>query len=127
MTSGQCTIVHGQLLHLRKRAVELAEEGEGLGIAHHRGLRIFLQEAQDARGVVRLHVVHDQVIRLSVSEGGFHISEPLLRKIHVRRIHDRSLLVEDHIGIVGHSQGDLELALKEVDLMVVDAGIQNGF
>ena len=46
-------------------------------------------------------------------------------KMPVHRVHHGDLIVQDHIGIIGHSVGDGILALKQVYLMIVYACVAN--
>ena len=62
--------------------------------------------------MVRLHMLHHQVIRLTPLNHCFHIGNPLLSESLVHRIHHRDLLIQDHIGIIRHSVGYLILPLK---------------
>ena len=69
--------------------------------------------------MVRLHVLDDQIVRLTVTQSVADILKPFVGKILIHRIHDGNLLVHDGIGVIGHAVGDNILALEQVYLMVV--------
>ena len=73
--------------------------------------------------MIGLHVLHDQIIRLSAVQDFLQITEPLIGKFHVHSVHDSDLLVHDDIGIVCHAERDNILTFKQVDLMIIDADI----
>ena len=104
-------------------AVKILHHGEGLGGGDDGRLGIGAHEAADAGRVVRLHVLHDEVIRLSVPQGGGEIIQPGVGEALGHRVHDGDLFIQNDIGIIGHAQGHDVLPLEQVDLMVVDADI----
>ena len=102
-----------------------AHHGECLGGRHNCGFRENLHKVGDIGGMVRLHVLNDQIIRLSALEHILNVVQPLVGEILVHRIHDGNFFVQDHIGIVGHAVGNPILPLKQVNLMIIDAHISN--
>ena len=46
-------------------------------------------------------------------------------EVLVHSIHNGDLLIQDHIGIVGHAAGHPVLPLKQVHLMIVNTYIAN--
>ena len=92
---------------------------EGLGVAHQLHVRILLLQALDVGGVVGLHMVDHQIVRLPAIEGRVQIGQELLRFALVHRVHHGDLLIQDDIGIVGHAVGHRILALKQVQILVV--------
>ena len=102
---------------------EGAHHREGLGRGDDGGLREGLHEVADIGGVVRLHMLHHQIVRLPALEHILDIVQPLVGEVFVHRIHDGDLFVQDHIGIVAHAIGHPVLPLEQVHLMVVDAYI----
>ena len=48
-------------------------------------------------------------------------------EIDVNRIHNGNEVVHDDVGIIGHSVGDNVLTFEQVDIMVVDADVENIF
>ena len=77
----------------RRRAEELAEHREGFGVADepHRG--ILLREAQDAAGVVRLHVRDHKVVRSAPIQFVCELGEPFVRRAGIHAVHDGDLFV----------------------------------
>ena len=102
---------------------KLSEHLDGLGARNKRNLRISVKYPCDEGGMVRLHVVHDQVVRLAAAKGLGQVGLPLLFHAHVRSVHNGDPVVKDHIGIVGHSFGYDILALEEIEVEVVDSDI----
>ena len=111
------------LLHGRILAIELLHESECFGISNDYSVRISAQEACDIGGVIGLHMLHDEVIRLSVAKDSCKVCKPLLAEVLVYGIHDCDLLIHDHIRVVGHSSGNDVLSLEQVYLMVIYANI----
>ena len=106
-------------------AGKVLHHGEGLGRRHDLRFRILLRESFDAGGMVRLHVVHDQVVRLPARQRSFQVFQPGAGEVPVRGIHDRNLFIQDHIGIVGHAFRHDVHSLKQVDFVIVHADIIN--
>ena len=130
---GQGVLAQAQAVHFAHHqttlgiivAEELAHHGESLGRSHHRGLGVGLEEYGHIGSVVKFHVLHNEVIRLAAVQHLLQIVQPLVGEILIHRVHDGDLLVQDHIRIVGHAVGDHILALKQINLMVVDADVSN--
>ena len=120
-------VPHDLLLHGVILSVELLHEGKSLGVSDHGRVGIDLEEALNISGVVGLHVLHYQIIRLSVAQNRRQVGKPLLAEVLIDRIHDDDLFVHDHIGIVGHSERHFILSLEKIDLMVIDADILDIF
>ena len=106
-------------------AEEILHHGKSLGRRNHHSLGIELQELVDVCGMVGLHVLDHQIVGLAADQDLLDIVQPLVGEILVHGVHDRDLLVQDHIGIVCHAIGDYILAFEQVNLMVVDAYIFN--
>ena len=75
--------------------------------------------------MVRLHVVHHQIVRGAAAKLGFQVFQPLLAEVGVYGVQNGNLFVQKHIGIVGHAVGDSILPLEQVHLVVVDTDIAN--
>ncbi len=112
-------LLHRDLTACILAGEKLGEHGKGLGVAHQRHVRIFLRQQADASGVVRLHVLDHQIIRLASGQGLLHIPHPGHRPAAVHRVHHRHLLVQNHIGVIGHAVGHGVLPLKQTDGGVV--------
>ena len=116
-------VLDDQLLHGGIKIKELSHEGKGLGVSDYSRVGIDIEEIEDICGVVRLHMLHDQVIGLTAAQNFAEFSEPLICKFYIHGIHDGDLLVHDDVGIVGHAVGDYILALKQIDDMIVDTDV----
>ena len=75
------------------RAEELAEHCEGLGVADELHFLIFLRKAQDAAGVVRLHVRDHEVVRPAPIQFVCELDEPFVRRAGIHAVHDGDLFV----------------------------------
>ena len=75
--------------------------------------------------MIGLHVVHNEVVRLTAIQRLANVGKPLVAEVLVNGIHHGDLLVEDHIRIVGNAVGHGVQALEQVNLMVVDANIED--
>lgn len=104
---------------------ELRQHGKYFCIAHQFHLRIFLRNLLDIACMIRLHMIDNQIIRLSVSYCFFHFGKPFIGYSRICRIHDGDLFIHNHIGIVGYSIWNMILALKQINPSVVAAHIEN--
>ena len=118
-------LCHGDAALGTVGAEELLHHDEGLAGGDDGGLRIEPEEIGNVGRMVRLHVLHDQIVRPSAAENGFQIVQPFVGETGVHRVHDGDLLVQNDVGIVGHAVGHRVLALEQVHLMVVYADIKN--
>ena len=75
------------------RVEELAEHREGFGVADKLHFRIPLREAQDAAGVVRLHVRDHEVVRPAPIQFVCELDEPFVRRAGIHAVHDGDLFV----------------------------------
>ena len=73
--------------------------------------------------MVGLHVVHDQIVRLAAAQCLREVGLPLPFLADVSRVHDGDPVVQDNIGVVGHSFGYDILAFEKVEVEVVDSDI----
>ena len=130
---GQRVLTQGQGAHfpyhnpavLKAGAEKGAHHGECLGGGNNCGFREDLHKVGDVGGMVRLHMLNNQIIRLSALEHILDVVQPFMGEILVHRIHDRDLFVQNHVGIVGHAIGNPVLTLKQVHLMIIDTHIAN--
>ena len=93
-------------------AEEVLHHAEGLGISHDRGVRINLHEVVDVCGMVRLHVLNDEVIGFRSIQNGSDVVQPLMGEIGIYGVHNGDLFILDHIGVVSHAVGNHILSLK---------------
>ena len=68
-------------------------------------------------------MLDDEIVRRAALQSGAQIVQPLVSKGGVYRIQDGDLVVRDHVGVVGHPVGDMELSLEQVDAVVVYADV----
>ena len=108
------------------RAEKVLHHGKGFCGGDDRRLGIDLHKLCDVGGVVRLHVLHDQIVGLAAAEGVLNVVKPFMCKTGVNCIHDSDLFVYDGIGVIRHAVGDNILPLEQIDLVVVDAEIKDG-
>ena len=73
--------------------------------------------------MVRLHVLHDQVIGQAAFERTVKVHEPLGGEVHLRRVKDGDLLVRHDVGIISHAVRDFVLAFEKINGVVVHADI----
>ena len=104
-------------------SVEIIHHGESLGGGNDPcGRELFHKEA-DIGGMVRLHMLDNEIIGNTAFESLLKIGKPFFTKMLIHRVHDGDFFVQDDIGIIRHAQGDNILALKEIEIVVVDADI----
>ena len=75
--------------------------------------------------MVRLHVLHYQVVGALASKGLGQVIQPVVGKVDINSIHYRDFIVKDDIGIVCHSVRHIILTFEEVNLMVVDTDVDD--
>ena len=69
-------------------------------------LGVALHENGDARRVVGLHVMNDEVIRRATRKRGVEVRQPLVSEVNVDGIRYGDLLVaKDDVGVIGHAIG----------------------
>ena len=100
------SLLHHQGIFRHGAAEELADHGEGLGIAHHLGLRMAAQQRAQSGAVIRLHVVHHHIVQLPVLKQVIQILKEQLPHGEIHRVQEDGLLVQQQIGIVGNAPGD---------------------
>ena len=96
--------------------------------SHCRGnnlsLGIALHEGGDARGVIGLHMVNDQVVGRATVEHGLEVTQPLVNKMSVDSICNSHFIGKNHIAVVRHAVfTHVILALKQIDVVIVDANV----
>ena len=124
--SERIALFYDQLVR-KVAAVEVAEHLEHFCVAHHRHGRILRRKCRDARGMIRLHVRNDQIVRLSAAERDVHVAEPLRYPRPVHGVHDRDLVIEYDVRIVRHSFGHFVLPFEKVEFRVVNSDINDVF
>ena len=102
---------------------ELSQEDQGLGRRHDPNVGILPCQCQDASGMVRFHVMDNQIIRFPAAEGLFQPFEPLFPLPGIDRIHHGHFFVQDEVGIIGHSLGNNVLAFEQIEVQVVHSDV----
>ena len=119
-------VIYDDLMTFQIQVKEVLHHGEGFFVGNNDGVRISLQEVCDVGCVIRFHMLYDQIIRFPVTQNFLDIIKPFVSKICIYRIHNRNFFVQDHIGVVGHAVRHFVLALKKVNLMIINAYIFDG-
>ena len=103
---------------------ELGQHADGLRACRKCEGGICVQRPFYQRGVVGLHVVHHQIIRLAAGQRLPQVLFPLVGLAGVGGVQDGGLAVCDKVGIVGNPLGDDVLALEQVYGLVVGADVE---
>ena len=77
--------------------------------------------------MVRLHVLDNQIIRLSSVQNICQIVQPFVSEVNVHSIHNSDLIVINDVGVVGHSVWHNILAFEKIYLVIVDSDIFDSF
>ena len=100
-------------LHHRERLV---------GGDNHRAGELVHKAGKVGR-VVGLHVVDDQVVRLTALQRLAHVGKPLVAEMLVDGIEHGNLLIHNDVGIVAYAVRYGVQALEQIDIMVIHAHI----
>ena len=130
---GQCMLadVQGVALAHQDAAVrdvageELVQDQGGRQGADHLGIRIAYQHLGDGGAVVRLHVVHDEIVQISPVQHRGQILKKLTCYRAVHRIDQNRLLIQNHIGVVCHAAGNGIYVLEQLDAPVAHADVDD--
>ena len=93
--------------------VEVVQHVERLAVPDDGDLGPGLQDLGDARPVVGLHVVDDEVVQVPPVQGGAEVAPVLSRDGRVAGVQQAGLLVLDQIAVVGYTLRDGEGALED--------------
>ena len=104
-------------------AEEILHHGKGLSGGHQNGIGVGLEEVDDIGGVVGLHVLNNEEIGGTASQHALDVVQPLVGEAGVYGVHDGDEVVQDDVGIIGHAVGNNVLALKQIDVVIVDADV----
>ena len=97
---------------------------ESTHAGHNLRLGIALHKGGDTGGVIRLHMMDDQVVGRTAIERGLEVAEPLVDKTTVDRIGDSDFIAQDNVAVVCHTVlGHIVLALEQVNVVIVDANV----
>ena len=119
------SVLGDEFVLVREPLKEVFHHGKSLCGRHERGFRIVFEEVHDVRRVVRLHVLDNEIVGLPTVQNRANVVEPFVREFCVHRIEHGDFLVHNHIRVVSHAVGHDILPLKEIDLVVVDANVEN--
>ena len=127
LTEGEgIALLHDELPLLRDcQREELRDHLEGFCIAHDRRLRVLLECLSDECAVIRLHVVHDEVVECTAIERRRHVLEELPRYGRIRGIEECGLLVPDHVSVIGHTAIQRENVFKQMQATILDTYIND--
>ena len=125
-SEGERTVVLGdQFLFGCKTVEKVSHHGKGFRGGNHGSVRIGFEKIQNIGGMIRLHVLNDQIIGLSAAERAVEVVQPFVREFGVHRIEHGDFFIEDDVGIIRHPVRNDVLPFKEVDLTVVDSNVEN--
>ena len=108
-----------------QRTEEVRNHNKGLGICHNHRFWINLEEILNISRVIRFHMLYNQIIRFSSIQSLLYVIQPLMSKILIYCIHNCYFLITNHIRIIAHSIWNWILPLKQINLMIIDACINN--
>ena len=90
-------VLYCELVFAETPAKELVYHFKGLCVAHDSGLGVCAYKLIYVCGVIRLHVVYYQVVRLPARKDVFQVCKPFLSKIGAYRVHHGDLFVNYHV------------------------------
>ena len=102
---------------------KLGQHLQGFGRGYDLQGGVVLQQIGDGPGMVGLHVVNHQIVGSAALQAGLQLLQPLILFAGIDRVHDGHFVVNDEIGIVGDPFGNLVLALKEIQVVIVYSDI----
>ena len=107
------------------RAEESLHHRKSLGGRNNGSIGINFQELCHVGGMIRLHMLDNQIIRGSAFQSLGNIIQPRLGKELIYSVHNSDLIIQNSIGIVAHAIGNNILSFEQIDLMVIHAKITN--
>ena len=123
----QCrTILYFQFLPFQIQSEEILDHYKCLRIGYYCSAGIYFQKVRYICCMVRLHMLNDQIVRLTSAKCLFKIIQPFMFEIGIYSIHNCNLVIQNHIGIICHSVWHCILSLKQIYLMVINSDIFNG-
>ncbi len=106
---------------------ELPHHLQGPGRSHHLQGGILTGHPRNQASVVRLQMMHHQVIRRASVQGFHEILLPRLCASGIDGIHNGHFLVLNQIRIIGHSLRYFILAFEQVQIQIVRPDISHRF
>ena len=86
-------------------------------------IRILLCKHLNISRMIRLHMMSNQVIRLSSVKLLVQFGEPFISKVTINSIKHRNFFINNHIRVVRHSIRHIKLPLKKINLMIINTNI----
>ena len=102
---------------------ELLHDGKCFRACHNCGIWIILHKYANTCGVIRFHMLNDQIVWFCITEHIFYICKPFFWKMCINGIKNGNFIIRDHIRIVCHTILYLMLSFKKINVMVVHANI----
>ena len=107
--------------------LELAQELYGFGAGYNLDGGILIGHLADEGRMIRLHVMHHQIVGRTAIQSLLKVLQPLLSFPAVGRIKNGHFLILDQIRVIGHALRHNILAFKEVQIQVVHPDIEDSF
>ena len=126
LAQGECiSFCNDDLAVFKIRTEELLHHCKCLGGGYDLRILVYVHEIRYISGMVRLHVLYDQVVRPAGAGHCLDIIQPFVGETGVYRIHHGNLIVQNHIRIIRHAVLDYILALEQIYFMVVHTGVSD--
>ena len=109
----------GMAVHIKGE--EVPQHGHGLGVAHDGDAGIPADDFLHGGAVVGLHVVDHQIVQGTAVQHMLQVLKELAADGMVHRIHQNGLLVQHHIGVIGHAAGNGVNIFKQSQTAVTGA------
>ncbi len=93
--------------------------------ANHHSRGVLRTEGSNVCRMIRLHVVHNQVIRSALTKHLSQVRKPLLGATCINGVKNSNLLVQNHIRVVRHAFFKHVLTLKNIQVQVVATNVLN--
>ena len=128
MTQFECiALLHSDDTPLEVETLEeVGQHLHSLSATHQLQARILLQHPCDECRMVGFHVMGYQIVWLATIERSRQVSLPLLSFATIGSIHHSYLVIVNQIGIITHALRHNILALKEIDVEIVNTDILDG-
>ena len=108
-------------VNILRDAVEFFEKTDGLLVADDREVRKVIEQQAHRTGVIRLHVVDDEIVDRTLSQRLQDLHAKVIEGGVLDRIDERDLVVADDGAVVGDAARQGPQTLEEVGIAIVDA------
>ena len=119
------SFLYNDLPVLKIGTEKLLHHDKGFCGGNDLGVLIYLHKIGNICRVVRFHMLDDQVIRLAGAQSRPDVVQPFMGETGIHGVHDRCLLIQDHIRIISHAVFYNILAFKQIHLMVIDTYVSD--